>query len=187
VDKLWPTLIIVAVVIVVFGAMWWGWRRRARRDAALRPTQTIPRQLGTVHLDTDLFYVATTEHAQPLERLAIRGLSFRGRAHVTVADSGIAIGVSGEPDVFIPADVIDSVATANVTIDRVVEPDGLVRLSWHINTAAGAGSGPLVDSYLRTIDPDDRAKLLAAVNVIAPNTLENPNTPESPNTTESEV
>jgi hypothetical protein len=184
-DKLWPTLIIVAIVIVVFGAMWLGWRGRARRDLALQPTQTIPRELGTVHLDIDLFYVATTEHDQPLERLAIRGLSFRGRAHVTVADSGIAIGVSGEPDVFIPADAIDSVATANVTIDRVVEPDGLARLSWHISTAAGPGSGPLVDSYLRTIDPGDRAKLLAAVNNIA--RTETPNTTDSPNTTEGEV
>jgi hypothetical protein len=168
-DKLWPTLVIVAVVIVVFGAMWLGWRRRARRDSALQPA-TIPRELGTIHLDTDLFYVATTEHAQPLERLAIRGLSFRGRAHVTVADSGVAIGVSGEPDVFIPAHVIDSVATANVTIDRVVESDGLVRLSWHIT--AGSDSGPLVDSYLRTIDPGDRAKLIAAVNIISPNATE---------------
>jgi hypothetical protein len=72
--------------------------------------------------------------------------------------------------VFIPAHVIDSVATANVTIDRVVESDGLVRLSWHIT--AGSGSGPLVDSYLRTIDPGDRAKLIAAVNIISPNATE---------------
>ncbi|HWU59594.1 MAG TPA: hypothetical protein VN045_12805 [Microbacteriaceae bacterium] len=184
-DKLWPTLIIVAIVIVVFGAMWWGWRRRSRRDSALQPTQEIPRELGTIHLETDLFYVATTEHGQPLERLAIRGLSFRGRAHVTVADAGIAIGVSGEPDVFIPADVIDSVATATVTIDRVVEPDGLVRLSWHINTAAGPGSGPVVDSYLRAIEPDDRATLLAAVNIISQG--ENPNPTDIHNTTEGEV
>lgn len=171
-DKLGPTLIIVAVVIVVFGAMWWGWRRRARRDAALQPTQAVPSDLGAIRADFDAFYVATTEHAKPLERLAIRGLGFRGRARLTVAEAGIIVAVTGEKDVFIPAAVVDSVGTANVTIDRVVETGGLVRLAWHINTAAGTGAGPVVDSYLRVVDPDDRARLLTAVRGIAPEATE---------------
>jgi len=184
-DKLGPTLIIIAVVIVVFGAMWWGWRRRARRDAALQPTQAIPSELGAVHAELDVQYVATTEHAKPLERLAIRGLSFRGTAHLTLADAGIVLGVTGEHDVFIPASTIQSVDTTNVTIDRVVETGGLVRIAWRINTAMGTGSGPVVDSYLRTIEPSDRTTLLDGVHAIAPHTTES-NASDSPDT-ESEM
>jgi len=190
VDKLGPTLIIVAIIIVVFGAMWWGWRRRSNRDAALRPTQTVPADLGAVRAELDAFYVATTEHGAPLERLAIRGLSFRGRARLTIADAGMIIAVTGEKDVFIPAPEISSFGTANVTIDRVVESGGLVRLAWRIGTAAGTGSGELVDSYIRVVDPGDRATLLSAVHSIAPaaSDADNPTSSEnSSDDTESEV
>jgi hypothetical protein len=183
VDKFWPTLIIVFVLALVFLAMWWGWRRRSTRDDALRAEHTLPQELGAQRCNVDVFYVATTEYERALERLAVRGLSFPGRARVTVADAGIVLAVTGERATFVPASAIVSVSAATVAIDRVVESDGLVRLSWRIAGPTDNGN-TVVDSYLRTVDPGDRAPLLDAITAISSFSPDHPaasaaNDPES--------
>jgi hypothetical protein len=175
---------VVAVAVLVLLLMVVGWRRRVRRDATLVPAHTAPADLGDELATVDAFYVATTAHGQPLERLAIAGLGFRGRASVTVTTAGVTLRIAGESDVFIPAGAIAEVANATWTIDRVVEKGGLVLLAWSLGTAdtgTDAGTETVVDSYLRVIAPEDRARLIDAINQISP-------TPSGAgNTTESEV
>lgn len=164
-DKLGPTLIIIAIVIVVFAAMWWGWHRRSRRDSGLHADRTMPAALGAEHTSFDAFYVATTAHERPLNRLAVTGLGFRARATVGVFDAGIVLNLSGEQPVFIAASRIDSVDRATATIDRVVEHGGLVRLAWRI--AGEPDDGPVtVDSYLRPIAPEAATAFIQAVGAI---------------------
>lgn len=159
-EKLWPTLAIVALLLLVFGAMWWTWRGRTRRDAGLQPVRELPDELGATLLDTTVLYVATTRHEQPLERLAIDGLGFRARADLSVHDAGIVLSIPSAPLVFVPrADVVGS-GPATVTIDRVVEKDGMIRLSWRL--AAADGTPLLADSYFRALDPADHAGILSA-------------------------
>ncbi|HWU47431.1 MAG TPA: hypothetical protein VN133_11800 [Humibacter sp.] len=169
-DKFGPTLIIAAITLLVFAAMWWGWRRRSRRDLGLRVEHDIPGSLGVERLRFDAFYVATTVHERPLERLAIPGLGFRARAHLTVHDTGIVLELAGEPPVFVAAARIESADRATTTIDRVVEPGGLIRLAWRIaaSPAAQGEPGTTVDSYLRPIAPEAAASFLQAITTIAP-------------------
>jgi hypothetical protein len=79
------------------------------------------------------------------------------------------LDLDGNQPVFVPGSAIDAVGAAQVTIDRVVETDGLVRLSWRL--AAGAASGGddrrTVDSYFRIIDPNDRARLVDSIRTSA--------------------
>lgn len=165
--RLWPTTIIVVVVALVFLAMWWGWRRRIRRDSALRPVRAVPHELGDVRCTAEVLYVATTAHDRELERLAIDGLGLPGRAIVTVAQAGVLIAVTGEREAFVPASAVVAADAATVAIDRVVETGGLVRLSWRVDGEPEASTGTVVDSYLRAVEPADRGPLIDALNTIA--------------------
>jgi len=162
VDKLLPTLGILAVVIIVLALAIVGWRRRVRRDSGAGAGYSTPGTLSAPTAETDALYVATTKAGQHLERLALPGLAFRGKAVVTVRPEGVAIAVTGETPVFIPAAVVTGVGAASVAIDRAVERDGLLRLGW---TTSG---GTAADSYFRVVDPAGRAQLTAAIHEIVP-------------------
>lgn len=144
-------LVMVAVAIVLLGLMAWGWWRRSRRDAGLTvPRGELPadaRVLATFHG----LYVATTAHDAPLERLAVRGLGFRSRVDITVADTGVVLDMPGQERIVIAAGSLVDVDQSTVAIDRVVEADGLTRLGWRI------ADDRVVDSYFRPQDASSRA------------------------------
>jgi len=136
-------LVMVAAAALLLGLGVWAWIRRTRRDSALlAPVGELP-EGATVAAEISGFYVATTPHDQPLERLAIRGLGFRSKVDLTVSDAGLAWDLTGQPRLFIAADRIVSVDQATVAIDRVVEKEGLTRLTWRVSDDL------IVDSYFR--------------------------------------
>ncbi len=150
--------LMIALAVVLFALGVWAWMRRTRRDSALSaPTGEIPAGSET-RASFDGFYVATTRHDEPLERLAIRGLGFRSRVGVTVTSAGVALDLTGQPRMFVPREAIAGVDRATVAIDRVVEPGGLVRLSWYAQDT-------LVDSYFRAQDAASPA-LAAAISAL---------------------
>ncbi|GAA1467804.1 hypothetical protein [Microbacterium thalassium] len=144
-------LVVVAVTVLLLAVLAWAWWRRTRRDAVWSaPVGEIPADARETALFETL-YVATTRHGEPLERLAIGGLAFRSRAALTVTDAGFALDLTGEPRLFFAAARLDDIAQATVAIDRVVERDGLVRVTWRIDDET------LVDSYFRPQDASARA------------------------------
>lgn len=153
-------LVMVGAAVVLLAVLAWAWWRRSRRDSALSaPYGELPADaavLGT----SDALYVATTRHGEPLERLAIRGLGFRSRVGVTISDAGVALDLTGQRRMVIARDRIRSVDQATVAIDRVVERDGLVRVTWSIDGTT------LVDTYLRNQEGSARA-LAEAIDAIA--------------------
>lgn len=156
-------MIAVAVALLALGAF--AWRRRSRRDAGITaPFGEVPDAAAVQTVSTG-FYVATTRHGEALERLAIRGLGFRSRVDVTVTDRGVALDLVGQPRMFIATDRIASVSQATTAIDRVVEPGGLVRLSWRAERTDGTSE--TVDSYLRPQDQSAQG-LAAAITAILP-------------------
>lgn len=161
-DKVLPTLAILAVVVIVLALAIVGWRRRVKRDTASGGGYSTPGTLSVPTAEAEVLYVATTRAGQHLERLALPGLAFRGAATVTVRPEGVTLAVTGEPDVFVPAAVVSEVGVASVAIDRAVERDGLLRLGW---TTSG---GVAADSYFRVVDPAGRAQLAAAIHDIVP-------------------
>lgn len=172
-DKFVPTLVVAAVLVVAALLILWGWRRRVRRDRPagggypLPSTATAtaagqPAAAAQPIATAESFYVATTTAGEHLERLALPGLSFRGKAQVSVASDGVTIAVTGEQPTYIPSSALTGLGAATTAIDRVVEKDGLLRLSW--TTSGGAAA----DSFFRVVDPADRAPVIAAVESILP-------------------
>lgn len=139
----------VALVILVLLAV--AWLRRTRRDARYSaPVGELPDGAEEWGVFPGL-YVATTRHDEPLERLAIRGLGLRSRVDVTVTSAGIALDLPGQPRIALLRDRLVDAAQATVAIDRVVERDGLTRVSWRID------DDTVVDTYLRPQDASAKA------------------------------
>ena len=144
-------IVMITVALVLLGLGVWAWRRRTRRDAGLAaPVGEPPAGVGVRAVFPGL-YVATTRHGEPLERLAIRGLGFRSRVDVSVTDAGVVLDLAGQPRMFLATDRITDAVKATVTIDRVVERDGLTRLEWRID------DDTIVDTYLRPQEASAKA------------------------------
>ena len=155
-------LVMVSVAVVLLAALVWAWVRRTRRDAAIAaPFGEAPAGAPVREVFSGL-YVATTKHGEPLERLAIRGLAFRSKADLTITDAGVALDLTGSPRVFLPVERLTRAAQATVAIDRVVEPDGLVRLDWRTD------DGMVVDTYFRPQDASARALADAVGDILLP-------------------
>ncbi|MBM7830412.1 hypothetical protein JOE59_001117 [Agromyces cerinus] len=166
-DKVIGTLVAVAVVALVGWLMYRSWKRRTVRDESLG-SYPVPAAHGAPVVDAEVLYVATTPLGEPLERLAVHGLAFRGSGHLEVLPEGLILRIAGESLTFIPADRLVGAQLASYAIDRGVEPEGLIALTW-IAQERGAAEPvePRVDSYVRARYPGDPARIIQAVNDIA--------------------
>ncbi|MGV2902219.1 hypothetical protein ACNPM4_11090, partial [Microbacterium sp. AGC62] len=135
--------------LLVLLTMLFAWRRRIRRDSVFTAPLGVPEHAAVSRRD-EVLYVSTTRHEQPLERLAVSPLAYRARGELALTDRGIALCLDGEPTVFLASARLVAVDRATVTIDRVVEPGGLVRIAWNID------DDTIVDSYLRLATGDPR-------------------------------
>lgn len=150
----------IALAAVVLLAMLIAWRARMRRDSALTAPLGVPEHAEVVDRH-EVLYVSTTKHDQPLERLTISPLAYRARGEAAVTDRGLALCLDGAPTVFLASSRLVGVDRATVTIDKVVERDGLVRLVWLI------APGRPVDSYVR-LQQTSPQELIAAIDSLIP-------------------
>jgi hypothetical protein len=150
------TYVLIGFVVIV-GLAILGWTLRRRRQRTIPAPAPLPADIGTVRGEFDGFYVSTTLDGQPLNRVAVRGLGFRARVTIAVADSGVVLALPGN-NVFIPRADLREVTRSNYTIDRVVEQDGLVLLAWRLGDVN-------LDSYLRV---DDNDKLVSVLQGVLP-------------------
>lgn len=160
-DRLLPAALVLGLLALLLVGMWLAWRARARRDAGVPAGLPLP--AGGIHpvLTTTVLYVATTRAGQPLERLAIRGLAFRARAELTLADEGVVLAVPGQEPVFLATAQLRSAQPATWTIDRVVETDGMIAITWR-------SAETDVDSYLRVVDPTQHSAVLTTLTSLIP-------------------
>lgn len=156
-------LITVGVALVLLALMGLAWRKRSRRDGGLSAPTDVPAD-AAVTARHEVLYVATTRHDQPLERLALRALTYRARGEAALTDQGLTLRLDGSPAVFLACDRLVDVGRSTWTIDRVVEPGGLVRIIWL------TPEGETVDSYLRLTagDPSDFIRSLAPLCQASP-------------------
>lgn len=135
-------LVMAAVAAVIILAMIFAWRARLRRDSGLSAPVGVPEHAEVTERH-EVLYVSTTKHDEPLERLTVKPLAYRARGELVLTDRGIALSLDGSPTLFLASTRLVAADRATVTIDRVVEPGGLIRLVWRI------ADDTLVDSYFR--------------------------------------
>lgn len=99
----------------------------------------------------DGFYVATTVSGQPLNRVSAFGLAHRGRAAFSTGSAGVSIERQGERSFSIAKSAISALSLVQGTIDRVVESDGLVAITWKLGSTE-------VETSLRIVNRAARAE-----------------------------
>ena len=136
-------LLCAAFVALMALLVWLGirGRRRRQRDIAA-PQGWID---AAPSLVVDALYVATTRAGDPYDRIFAHGLGFRGRTRLAIDAEGVQL-LADRREVRIPASSIRSVERATWTIDRVVEPGGIIVIAHEL--------GADVDTYVRVIGDD---------------------------------
>ncbi len=123
-------LIVVAVITLVFLAMWLGWRARARRDSAVRPSQQAPEGALLAEF-ARVLYVSTTPVGEPLARVAAPGLRYRGSARVAVFEGGVTVEIAGEDPLHFAASQLRGSGSAGRRVGKAVESGGLALMRWN--------------------------------------------------------
>jgi hypothetical protein len=147
------------VFLALFLLMRAGWRARGKSQSALPAPTPAPVGLAAASFERDLFYVATSKAENPLDRVVVRGLGFRGRAVVEVHPEGVVLDIAGATPILLERATLRDVGRATWTIDRVVETDGLIRIGWRLGDAD-------VDTYLR--DSGDPREVIDAIETLVP-------------------
>ncbi|MBK0418150.1 hypothetical protein JD276_03795 [Leucobacter sp. CSA1] len=171
-------LIFGALVIPLFAAMWFAWRARARRDAGVGTAGEAPRGELLAEFPR-VGYVSTTPVGEPLVRVAVRGLRYRGPASLSVRRDGVSIAVAGEEPVHLGRGQLRGAGSARARVGKAVERDGLALLRWESLAPAGpgtaasrgaaAGSEPRsLESSFRFADPAEHRAFEEAIAEIVP-------------------
>jgi hypothetical protein len=154
--------LVLAFFVLLVALMAVGWYTRRRRQRNIPSLLPVPVETGDVLAQFSGLYVSTTPDGEPLNRVAVRGLGFRARASITVAESGVIVSLPAN-DFFIPVSALREATRARYTIDRVVEAGGLALIAWTLE--GEAGNSVDLDSYFRV---DETQQLVDAVSGLIP-------------------
>ncbi len=162
-------LIIAAVVIVAFLAMWLGWRARARRDAGVLASSVAP--VGELIAEfSRVLYVSTTPVGEPLSRVAAPGLRYRGQAEIVVLAGGVTVAVVGEDPTYFEASQLRGSGSAGRRVGKAVEHDGLALMRWVSNSepVEGLEEPRVLESSFRFESEREQQRFLSAIDAITP-------------------
>lgn len=150
-------LLLLLLVPLLWGLMWWGWRNRSRRQGDLAALPAVPETLGAATAGpSEAVYVSSTRSGDWLDRVVVHGLGERSAASVAVHPEGVLVARTGAPDVWVPAEALDDVRRDRGAAGKFVDAEGLVVLTWRLGD-------DLLDTYLRTRYEADREPLAVAV------------------------
>jgi hypothetical protein len=148
--------LVVLAVLLAWGLMWLGWKRRQARQSDVAAPPAAPADLvgRAVAEGAEGTYVSTTAADQPLERVTAHGLGATGVAHLLVADDagGLVFARDGAPDVFVPVSALTDVRVESMRAGKAA-PRGLLVVEWRLGDRQ-------VATAFRPRDPHDREALL---------------------------
>lgn len=120
---------IIFISLFVLAVRAWRSRILSQQSSFSEPLEALE-YFGRLLISAKAFYVATTYAENVLERIAAYGLGARGNAQVFVFTEGLLVVRDGERSLAIDKANILSVDFGQVAIDKVVETDGLVQITW---------------------------------------------------------
>jgi hypothetical protein len=175
-DRLWWTLALAGLVLVVAAAMRWGWRNRAARQSDLPDLPAVPvvpevggdRVADLIEPLTGL-YVSTTNAGRWQDRIVAHGLGRRATCVAHLRADGVIIDRRGDEPIFIPIADLRAIRTAPGIAGKVMAtPTGILVLTWSLGDHE-------LDTGLRADDLDTQRAWLRAVGsrLDSPNTTSN--------------
>jgi hypothetical protein len=135
----------IALGILALAGMAWSIVSRRRRGDSLRVFPPAEVVTGEILASFAVLHVATTIHNTPLERVWTSPLAYRARTTLRIHSDGLSLALRGEGDLGIVGPALVGVSRATWAIDKAVDPEGLIVVSWRHD-------GTLYDSYFRCAD-----------------------------------
>jgi hypothetical protein len=159
VGRILLTLLVLAVLSGVYWLMWRGWKNRAARQTDLPAPPSVAPEGSELGEAVEGVYASTTTHGDWLDRIAVHGLGVRSNAWVRVGSSGVLFEREAAPDVFVPAQDVESVQTAPGIAGKVTGGEGLVVLTWRLGER-------VLDTGFQPRAKGDRARLIDGVDAL---------------------
>lgn len=145
-------LIGTVLVLLVFVVVWRVYVSVQKRKQQQQRELPKPKpSIGGVELG-DVFYASTVFGNSQLNRVWAHGLGGRGKARIFIASAGISLERIGEASIFIPKEDFLAMGRVSATIDKGVEKNGLLALTWKL------GDTELVTN-LRVVSPQKRNEI----------------------------
>jgi len=138
-------VLIIAFGVLLLSGMLWSLIRRRRAGSLLTPFPPASEVTGESLGSFGLLHVATTLAHTPLERVWTNPLAYRAKSTLEVTTGGLRITLRGEGDVGIQASHLLGAGRGTWTIDKAVDGDGLIVVTWR-------HAGVDYDSYFRSVD-----------------------------------
>ena len=142
------------LVSLVFLIAFVIWRRVSSTRAAQETTLENPLSFRDGELLFRALYVSTVFADSPLERVWAFGLGNRGKCEIFASDDSLSLRRTGEDDFSIPRDQIQKLTRGSATIDKGVEPRGLLQIHWSL------GQRDLITNLRITVDQEKRIRNL---------------------------
>ena len=154
--------VVVLVILLAWGLMYLGWRRRTARQADLpAPTTPSPEQLAQAEREGDeVTYVSTTTAADWLDRLTAHGLGATGRARLLVTSDALVLQRTGEAALLVPAHDLRDARRETFRAGKAVPGGGLLVVDWRLGDT-------VVSTALRPRRADDLDALVQRVQTLA--------------------
>lgn len=150
-----------ALILILAALAFWGWRsRKARQEAIFESPAEALEFFGEELARASGSYVATSFANDFLERINAYGLGIRGVAEILVFTEGILVVRRGERPLAIDKSQITGVSNSQYVIDRAVEAEGIISISWNQNET------PLA-THLRVVDEASRQVIIDALQKIS--------------------
>jgi hypothetical protein len=159
VGRILLTLLVLAVLSGVYWLMWRGWKNRAARQTDLPAPPSVAPEGSDLGEAVEGVYASTTTHGDWLDRIAVHGLGVRSNAWVRVGSSGVLFEREAAPDVFVPAQDVESVQTVPGIAGKVTGGEGLVVLTWRLGER-------VLDTGFQPRAKGDRARLIDGVDAL---------------------
>ena len=135
-EKLIPTLICVAVVVLCFFGIWHGWKSRLKRQSTMFGSlKDVPERYDGLEAEAAFEgeYVSTTMFGDELNRVGFDQLGFKTKSTLLIYSDGIIFTRNGAKDLWIPAKKLAVITTGRGMIGKVVERDGLIVIGWTLD------------------------------------------------------
>jgi hypothetical protein len=154
--RLWLTIGLAVLCVVVAALCWIGWRHRAARQAAFPPLPAVPDELDPPLRTAAGVYVSTVTADSWQNRIVVQGAGRPSRAVVSLHRDGVLVDRVAEGAIWIPRSVLTGVRQAPGVAGKVMGlPNGILLLSWYWGDS-------LVETGLRCDDDDMQAAFLDA-------------------------
>jgi hypothetical protein len=148
-------IISLSLFLVLVGLALRAWRQRAARQSTefSAPLEALD-YFGELLVQAKALYVATTRADNHLERINAYGLGSRGFCQVMIFTEGVLIVRNGERPLAIDRACLAAVDLTQVAIDKAVESEGLVSVSWNQDGVSLATQLRIVDAAARSATTD---------------------------------